>query len=437
MDQKPIHKTFEIKILEKRKDGGRIAINTASLDRDRDRVMPAGARVDNYQRNPVVQWGHNYRDPWATVGKSNTLELSADAIVADFDLRPAVNDYDPQNIVLLLWNGGWVQTASIGFIPKAGKPNAEGGTDFTEWELLEWSIVPIPSNQDAVRLAVKGFGSESADDIWANAMLDIVTQPNLTDPERHRILEDIERVRLKFTGQPVTKDSEGDPGRAWIRRLTVESGIGKQTIYAAFRKHSVDVPKDAMLLQFDFTLGECNEVPHPEAGKTVAYKDVAFIPPLEYSNSDFGKDAVYAISRRDQSDDDIVKAPRDQWDVVELSDIVDSLPVEKAFMGFAPGFGIDVLTQRSIEEAGRLAHKHQAALKRGRVLSAKNEGKIRQARDNLDEVLAELEKPEAEDEGKTLPAAVAAAHLLDADGERDLAESMRTLLNTVKGEFKK
>jgi hypothetical protein len=155
-------KEFPIEVVERRKDGGRIRINTAGLDRDRDRVLPAGARLENYQKNPVMQWGHNYRDPWATIGKANALTITPDAIDADFTLRPAANDQDPQNIIRLLWEGEWVRTSSIGFIPKTGKPNAEGGTDFTEWELLEFSLVPIPANQDALRLAIKGLSMDNA-----------------------------------------------------------------------------------------------------------------------------------------------------------------------------------------------------------------------------------------------------------------------------------
>lgn len=154
-----LRKMCSLSILSRTKDGGRILINTASVDRDRDRVLPSGMNSDNYIRNPIVQWGHNYRDPWATVGRTIGLEVSPvpEGVVADFELRPAANDQDPQNIVRLLWEGEWIRTASIGFIPRQGKPNELGGTDFTAWELLEWSLVPIPSNQDALRLAMKGI----------------------------------------------------------------------------------------------------------------------------------------------------------------------------------------------------------------------------------------------------------------------------------------
>lgn len=157
MDTQLRHKLVPIEISERTKQGGRITINTISVDRDKDRVMPAGGRFDNYMQNPIVQWGHNYRDPWATIGRTKGMERTAERITAEFELRPAANEQDPQNIVLLLWDGGWIRTASIGFQPLSGAENEFGGFDFTEWDLLEWSLVPIPSNQDALRLAVKGL----------------------------------------------------------------------------------------------------------------------------------------------------------------------------------------------------------------------------------------------------------------------------------------
>jgi len=157
-----MRKNVQIEVQEKRKDGGRILISTSVIDRDHDRVMPLGADITNYMKNPIVQWGHNYRDPWATIGKTTSLELTPEAIVAEFELRPPANDSDPQNIIALLWDGGWIQTASIGFAPQTSEDNDVGGKDFTQWELLEWSLVPIPANQSALRLAVKCLECEDA-----------------------------------------------------------------------------------------------------------------------------------------------------------------------------------------------------------------------------------------------------------------------------------
>lgn len=151
------NKSFEIKVIEKSADGGRIQITTGGVDRDKDRVMPMGGRLENYLKNSVVQWSHIYSEPFATIGRSDSLEVNADGIVASFTLRPAANDQDPQNIVRLLWEGGWVKTASIGFIPIRADSNDFGGLDFHEWELLEWSLTPVPSQPAAIALAEKQY----------------------------------------------------------------------------------------------------------------------------------------------------------------------------------------------------------------------------------------------------------------------------------------
>ena len=106
-----------------------------------------------------MQWGHNYSEPWATIGKTTDLQISEGGLKATFELRDPVNDADPQNVIRQLWDEGWIKTASIGFNPNraAIKENDAGGFDFNDWELLEWSLVPIPANQEALRLAVKGL----------------------------------------------------------------------------------------------------------------------------------------------------------------------------------------------------------------------------------------------------------------------------------------
>jgi HK97 family phage prohead protease len=150
-------KNVDVELVDQNANGGRIVINTGAVDRDRDRVLPQGVKLDNYMKNPVVQWGHNYRDPWATVGETLNLEISDGGIVADFSLREPANESDPMHVIRALWEQGLIRTASVGFNPLEWEENEAGGYDFTAWELLEWSLVPVPANQEALRLAVKGL----------------------------------------------------------------------------------------------------------------------------------------------------------------------------------------------------------------------------------------------------------------------------------------
>jgi HK97 family phage prohead protease len=152
------HKTFAVTVEQKDSSGGRIRISSQQVDRDRDRVVSGGVVLANYLQNPIVLWGHGYYEPWQTIGRTENIEVLDGELVADFELRPAANEQDPQNVVRLLWEGGWINAASIGFNPLRWQENDLGGRDITEWELLEWSLVPIPANQNALRLAAKAMG---------------------------------------------------------------------------------------------------------------------------------------------------------------------------------------------------------------------------------------------------------------------------------------
>lgn len=204
-------KTFAAEVVTKAEGGGQIRISTAGVDRDRDRVMCRGVQAENYLRNPVVQWGHGYYEPWQTIGRTTALEVGESEIVASFELRPAANDQDPQNIVKLLWDGGWVKTASIGFQPLEWTDNEHGGKDITAWELLEWSLVPIPANQDALRLAAKGLSMGAEDEA------DAVTVVAVEADAKAAVVEDGEPQPMEegdAAGMMPDGDADDDKGEA-------------------------------------------------------------------------------------------------------------------------------------------------------------------------------------------------------------------------------
>lgn len=176
------HKTVGFEVVNKDSTGGEIIISTPAVDRDRDRINPKGARVENYLKNPVVQWGHNYKDPWATIGKTTGLTVNEQGITAKFEFREPVNETDPMNVIKVLWNGGFVNTASIGFNPLKAEENDVGGLNFNDWDLLEWSLVPIPSNQEALRLAVKSLDKENLLVVLDKIEEKPVLQPVVAEP---------------------------------------------------------------------------------------------------------------------------------------------------------------------------------------------------------------------------------------------------------------
>jgi len=180
-------KELGIEIEESTALGGRIRISTGALDRQQDRVLPWGADIENYMHNPVVQWGHNYRDPWATIGETIELIVDRDGITAEFILREPANESDPMHVIRALWMQGLIRTASIGFNPMQWEENDAGGYDFTAWELLEWSLVPVPANQEALRLAVKGLSEPEKQDQQEPGQ----APETHADPEPERVANDI------------------------------------------------------------------------------------------------------------------------------------------------------------------------------------------------------------------------------------------------------
>lgn len=211
-----IHKTIAIEIKEQTENGGKIIISTGDLDRDRDRVKPSGANVTNYLNNPVVQFAHNYSEPWATIGKTVNLEIKPEGLVADFELRPPANEQDPQNIVRLLWEGGWIRTASIGFNPTSAVENEEGGRNFEEWDLLEWSLVPVPANQAALRLTAKAFTDTSAPALCTDKQSTDDIEPTAAKPASPQA-DDI---------QPEGLDAEViESLREYLNELTKQIGV--------------------------------------------------------------------------------------------------------------------------------------------------------------------------------------------------------------------
>jgi HK97 family phage prohead protease len=125
-------------------------ISTADVDRSRDIVKVEGWRTANWERNPVVLFGHDYRS--LPVAKGLEIRKS-DALVATAEF-PSRELYDFGNTVYALLREGYLNAASVGFAPmKYSRNEDRGGIDFEEQELLEFSVVPVPANPNALLIA--------------------------------------------------------------------------------------------------------------------------------------------------------------------------------------------------------------------------------------------------------------------------------------------
>ncbi len=142
-------------------------IGSAAVDANRYRVTIAaneearqpptldfdGLSLDNYMLNPVVMWAHDVsgRSPSGGLPIGRTLVLAktdAGRLVAEFEF---LSDDPFARRVKNAWDKGFLRAASISWLPIETAPARDGGYRDTRSDLLEWSIVPVPSDPDALR----------------------------------------------------------------------------------------------------------------------------------------------------------------------------------------------------------------------------------------------------------------------------------------------
>jgi HK97 family phage prohead protease len=136
-------------------------ISTATVDRQSDTVSLDGWDFENYLKNPVMLWAHDYSHlPIAAASKvwkyGTKIKASVDFVPADM---PVIGPF--AEAVFQMYKGGFLNATSVGFLPKKWKWAEDDarpyGIDFSEQELLEFSAVPVPANPEAL-LEAKSTG---------------------------------------------------------------------------------------------------------------------------------------------------------------------------------------------------------------------------------------------------------------------------------------
>ena len=123
-------------------------ITTDEVDRDNDIIKADGWRLDNYLKNPVVLFGHNWGG--LPVGKCISITKMEHALKATVEF--VSKEISPfAETVYQMCKQGFLKATSVGFsVIKSAYDNERHGFDIMEAELLEFSIVPIPANASAL-----------------------------------------------------------------------------------------------------------------------------------------------------------------------------------------------------------------------------------------------------------------------------------------------
>lgn len=147
----------------------RFTISKEVVDRDGDILRASGVDFTNYMKNPVFLSFHNSRE--FPLGKVTKFWVEGNSVKADVYF-PTIEELstnpeqasEKAKLVDFTYNcykTGMLNAVSVGFIPLEWI-ETENGFDILKWELLEFSAVAVPANQDAIAEAVKSFGDEFA-----------------------------------------------------------------------------------------------------------------------------------------------------------------------------------------------------------------------------------------------------------------------------------
>ena len=149
--------------------------STDALDRDREVLLPKGCVTENFLKNPVMLRIHNYQH--IPIGKVHAIRIDKDKVEFDFEFLDSEEGKELED----LYVKGFMNAFSVGLYPlKALWLDEESPKKFEvevangemqifdlnkykitprrlvhQWELLEISPVPVPSNPEALLLRAK------------------------------------------------------------------------------------------------------------------------------------------------------------------------------------------------------------------------------------------------------------------------------------------
>ncbi len=133
-------------------DAHSVTIFANELSRDGMSVDLDGMDFSNYEKNPVVLYAHDHlgrtESGGLPIGRTVRLARTSDGhIRADFEFLEG--DAFAER-VRNAWEQGFLRGASIGWRPLETLPSGRGARAVKS-ELLEWSIVAVPADPDALR----------------------------------------------------------------------------------------------------------------------------------------------------------------------------------------------------------------------------------------------------------------------------------------------
>ena len=153
-------------------------ISTETPDRHGTVIKSSAWNFDNYNKNPIVLFQHQADSAFTDYNPSNILgrgEVWQEGpnTIGKITFLPKEVNPKAEDIYQYVQHGV-LNTASVGFMPLQGHWGESSKSEdpelyyFDRADLLEWSIVTIPSNPDAVKRSYEEAILNDLDEDWAD-----------------------------------------------------------------------------------------------------------------------------------------------------------------------------------------------------------------------------------------------------------------------------
>ena len=221
----------------------RFTFSTGAKDRHGTRINPSGWRLDNFNKNGIASYQHRAYgdpDPDKIIGPAKAW-VEKDKLVGDIEFEP--EDVNPlaEKLYRKVRNGT-LNAVSVGFMEHEGHfGEKESGEEedtyyFDDVELLEISLVSIPSNAEA--LAFRDFEISEG---WAEGqMLD-----SLEEKEPKETISENKVIGMYIDGRKLKSMLETDLTKEVIKSNNMSKEDEKDLAPEENSKVDVNVKIDA------------------------------------------------------------------------------------------------------------------------------------------------------------------------------------------------
>ena len=120
-------------------------VSTKTADRDGEEISQEAWELENFKKNPVLLFSHNYTQP--PVGKFIDIYPSEKGLLGKFKFATTKMAQELKQLV----KEDILNALSVGFMKK--EYSDEAGNTISKQELLEVSLVSVPANPEALIIA--------------------------------------------------------------------------------------------------------------------------------------------------------------------------------------------------------------------------------------------------------------------------------------------